>query len=236
MEKLATGAARLGLPLSPGQLRLFEEHYRLLLAWNQRLNLTTITDYEEVQVKHFLDSLTVVPALPPGVQRVADVGTGAGFPGLPVKIARPELEVVLVESAAKKTAFLRHLIAALGLSRVEIVTARAEEVGHRPGYREAFDAVLSRALAPLAVVAEICLPLARLGGSVIAQKSAAQQGEAAAAAKAIALLGGKLREVHPVALEELPGRVLVVLEKVAPTPPQYPRRPGIPEKRPLKSG
>ncbi len=233
METLARGVEALGLALSPRQQELFETYYRELVDWNRRLNLTTIVDYREVQTRHFVDSLSVVPALGPAVGRVIDIGSGAGFPGLPLKILLPHLRVVLLESVAKKTAFLSHLVARLGLEGVEVLTARAEDVAHRPGYREGFDAVLGRALAPLAVMAELALPLARSGGRAIAQKKGDFSSEVATAARAIGLMGGRVLEIREVAAPGLEGHRLIVVEKVSPTPEGYPRRAGMPAKRPI---
>lgn len=233
METLARGAEALGLALSPRQRELFEIYYRELVDWNRRVNLTSIVDYQGVQTRHFVDSLSVAPALGPGAGRVIDIGSGAGFPGLPLKILLPHLKVVLLESVSKKTAFLSHLIARLGLEGVEVLTSRAEEVAHRPGYREGFDAVLGRALAPLSVMAELALPLARMGGRVIAQKKGDISSEVAAAARAIGLMGGQVVEIRQVAVPGLEGHRLVVLEKVSPTSENYPRRAGLPAKRPI---
>lgn len=236
MERLVRGAERLGLSLSPQQAEQFEAYYRLLMEWNRRINLTAIVDYDQVQTRHFLDSLTVILALPPlGPDfRLLDVGTGAGLPGLPLKILFPQVRLVLLDSVAKKTAFLSHVVAELGLKDVEVITSRAEELGHRPGYRENFSAVLSRAVAPLTTLVELALPFCKQGGLFIAQKGREIEAEINRASKAIDILGGRLREVREIALEELGGeRLLVVIEKVAPTPSRYPRRPGVPSHRPL---
>ncbi len=238
MEKLETGATRLGLHLNPRQLEQFRIYYRELVDWNRRVNLTAITDYEEVQIKHFLDALTVTLAWQQPISGVdsclIDVGTGAGIPGIPLKILLPEIRLVLLEATAKKIAFLHHLRLKLGLNNTEIVAGRAEEVAHQPQYRERFNTVLSRAVAPLPTLVELALPFCSIGGSLIAQKKGAIDPEISRAAKAISLLGGELREVKRVDLDELTNeRQLIVIDKVAPTPEQYPRRPGIPSKRPL---
>jgi 16S rRNA (guanine527-N7)-methyltransferase len=237
MEKLSSGAAALGLPLNPRQLEQFSSYYRELLSWNRRLNLTRITDYDEVQVKHFLDSLTVILAYPltEGSDcRLIDVGTGAGMPGLPVKILFPEVRLVLLESVTKKTAFLHHLIEKLKLSKIEIVAGRAETVAHQPEYREGFDLVLARAVAPLATLAELTLPFCTVGGVFIGQKKGAIELELSQADRAVGLLGGRLREVRQVELAHFSEpRRLVVIDKVSPTPASYPRRAGLPAKRPL---
>jgi 16S rRNA (guanine527-N7)-methyltransferase len=237
MEKLKEGAKKLGLELTPAQLEQFETYYRELVDWNKRVNLTHITDYEEVQLKHFLDSLTVTLVWPLGnaVLSLIDVGTGAGIPGIPLKIVFPNIKLVLLEAVAKKAAFLRHITQKLGLDGVEIVVGRAEEVAHEAQYREKFDLVLSRAVAPLPTVVELVLPLCALGGSFIAQKKGDTKAEISSATKAISLLGGNLREIKPLDLAEFADeRSLVVIDKVSPTPPKYPRRPGIPAKRPIK--
>lgn len=238
MERLDIGAKRLGLELNQGQLEQFHTYYQELVDWNKRINLTRIIDYEEVQIKHFLDSLTVAlvwETLTPGVGlRLIDVGTGVGIPGIPLKIVFPDIKLVLLDSVAKKAAFLHHLNHKLGLDNVEIVVGRAEEVAHEAPYRETFDIVLSRGVAPLATLVELTLPFCTIGGSFIAQKKGAIDQEIRQASKAISLLGGRLREMKRVNLEEFTDkRQLVIIDKVLPTPPKYPRRPGIPEKRPL---
>ncbi len=235
MENLKAGARKLGLGLTPSQLEQFEIYYRELVDWNKRVNLTAITGYEEVQIKHFLDSLTVVLAWQPSkTDAVIDVGTGAGVPGIPLKIAFPNIELVLLEATAKKADFLHHITQKLGLDDVEIVVGRAEEVAHEAQYCERFNLVLSRAVAPLPTLVELTLPFCAIGGSFIAQKKGAVDEEVSGADKAVGLLGGSLREVKRIDLAEFAdGRYLVVIDKVSPTPEQYPRRPGIPAKRPL---
>ncbi len=238
MEKLNLGAQKLGLTLSPQQLEQFHVYYQELIDWNKRVNLTSITDYEEVQIKHFLDSLTVTIAWQQQGKKaelhLIDVGTGAGMPGIPVKILYPDIKLVLLDSTAKKAAFLHHLKRKLELDDVEVIVGRAEEVAHLPHYREKFDIVLSRAVAPLPTLAELTLPFCTLGGSFIAQKKGAIDQEINQAIKAISILGGKLRDRIRIYLEEFSDkRQLIIIDKVSPTPQLYPRRPGIPSKRPL---
>ncbi len=237
MEYLKSGAARLGLHLTSSQLGQFHTYYQELVEWNRRANLTSITDFKEVQIKHFLDSVTVTIAFKKPVNAgfsLIDVGSGGGFPGLPVKIAFPDIRLVLLEATGKKAAFLRHITELLGLEDVEIVTGRAEVIAHQAQYWQQFDIVLSRAVAPLATLAELCLPLCAIGGSFIAQKKGDADLELSQAAEAIAILGGSRPEIKMVDLKELSDRrYLVVINKVAPTPAKYPRRPGMPAKRPI---
>jgi len=238
MKQLESGARKLGLELTRRQLEQFQTYYRELIDWNQRMNLTRITGYQEVQIRHFLDSLTVVLALDLPVAkagfRLIDVGTGAGIPGIPLKILLPGIKLVLLDATAKKAAFLHHIKDELELDDVEVVIGRAEEIAHQARYRENFELVLSRAVANLPALVELTLPFCALGGSFIAQKKGAIDLEIESAARAISLLGGKLREVKKVDLEEFTDkRWLLIIDKVAPTPGKYPRRPGIPAKRPI---
>lgn len=239
MERLVTGAEKLGLSLSQDQVHQFEEYYHEMLDWNQRVNLTAITDYEEVQTRHFLDSLAIYSVLNKSKSHanpdILDVGTGAGMPGIPLKIALPEMKLTLMEATGKKTEFLNHVVSILGLKNVEIVTGRAEELAHNADYRARFNIVISRAVAQLAVLAELTLPFCPTGGTVIAPKKGDIQREVEEALKAIDTLGGSLREVSLVELDELfDDRYLVIIDKISPTLDKYPRRPGIPEKRPIK--
>lgn len=234
MQRLIAGAKRLGLLLTPEQVESFQAYYEELIRWNRRVNLTAIVDYEEVQLKHFLDSLTIALALKDMPSLLLDVGTGAGMPGIPLKILFPNISLTLVDSVQKRTDFLNHVVARLGLGGVEVLTGRAEHLAHDEGYRERFDLVLSRGVAKLATLAELALPFCTPGGSFIAQKKGPIEGEIEAAAWAIDILGGQLREVRRVKLEELgEERALVVIDKLIATPQRYPRRPGIPQKRPL---
>ena len=237
MEKLLAGAKSLGITLTSTQGEQFRSFYRELVETNKRINLTTVLGWEEVQIRHFLDSLTLSLVLSPQTLtsgRVVDVGSGAGLPGIPMKIAFPDMSLCLVDSMSKRTAFLAHLIEVLGLKGVEIYTGRAEELAHRPDLREGFDGVFSRAVAKLRTLAELTLPFCRVGGVCVAQKQGDIKGELEEASRAIQTQGGSLKEIKEVTLEGLiKPRVLVVLEKVSLTPSKYPRRPGMPAKRPL---
>jgi len=239
VKKLTQGLRDMGLELTSSQAKQFELYYQELLEWNKRINLTSITDYEEVQIKHFLDSTTVILALAreemnkPDLS-IIDIGTGAGFPGLPLKIVLDQSRLVLVDSTAKKAAFLRHISQKLKLSNVEIVTGRAEEIAHLPLYRQQFDLVVSRAVASLPTVVELALPFCQIGGKFVAQKKGEISQEITKASKAINVLGGRLNQVKEIELGEFSDeRYLVIIDKICPTPEKYPRRPGIPKRRPI---
>jgi len=240
MEKLIEGAGKLGIEFNARQVKQFELYYRELIEWNKKINLTAITDYSSVQVKHFLDSLTLTLALPEEeVERpnfnVMDIGTGAGFPGVPLKILFPRPRLVLIEPTTKKTAFLHHIIRKLELENVEVLHSRAEEAAHLPLYREQFALVLSRAVALLPTLAELTLPFCRIGGKFIAQKKGEIDQEINRAKKAIAAVGGKLDRIKKIELDEFDGgRYLIIIDKISPTPSKYPRRPGLPRRRPIQ--
>ena len=206
-------------------------------AWNERTNLTAVTGLEAVQSRHFLDSLTVALAVPSALAcapMILDAGAGAGFPGIPLKIAFPAIRLTLVDSASKKTIFLKHLVKALALHQTDVVTARLEETGQDASMREAFGLVVSRAVAKLSTLAELTLPQCAIGGTVVCQKSEDPENELKGSHAAIAALGGELSGIVSVDLPELgQRRSLVVLKKARPTPDRYPRRPGIPAKRPI---
>jgi len=235
MEHLVNGAKALGFSLSPAQIQAFQRYADELMAWNKRLNLTAITAPEDIQIKHFLDSLTCLLAIPPASspRRIIDIGTGAGFPGLPLKIYDPTIRLTLLESIHKKTAFLQHLVTVLNLNEVEVIAGRAEALAHDPRHREAYDVAVARAVAELPVLAEYCLPFCRVGGLFIAQKKAGIEEEIKSAEGAITTLGGVLQGVIPVTLPGVDPRQIIVVKKVQPTPPHYPRRVGVPARRPL---
>ena len=239
MTLLARGTPQLGLSLDAAQLAQFETYYHELADWNSRMNLTSVIDYAEVQIKHFLDSLTVLPALGgsfPQDARVVDVGAGAGFPGLPLKLVRPGISLGLVESTGKKASFLRYVVETLGLDGVEVYTGRAEELAHRTELRGRCDLALARGLARLPTLLEYTLPFTCPGGLVAAWKHGGDglKAELDSARNALRVLGGRVKSIYPVKATGLEdNRVVVVIEKVKETPEEYPRRPGVPRKQPL---
>ncbi|GAB4575925.1 MAG: 16S rRNA (guanine(527)-N(7))-methyltransferase RsmG [Anaerolineae bacterium] len=227
--------ALFGVELSAEQQRAFRLMAAELLDWNQRVNLTAITDPDEVEIRHFLDSISVLRAvtLQPSM-RVIDVGTGAGFPGLPLRIVCPKIHLTLLESTGKKTEYLQHVVNLLELTNVQVVTARAEEAGQDPAHREQYDVALARAVARLPVLVEYLLPLLKVGGKMIALKGESAAQEVSAAREALRLLGGEMQRLIPVELPEVADtHYLVVIQKVAASPAKYPRRPGIPARKPL---
>jgi len=229
--KVARG---LGFEPSARQMDAFARYAEELARANEAVRLVGSTDLRELYIRHFLDSLTLLPVLPPGPLSMVDVGAGAGFPGLPLKVARPEIELVLLESVGKKAAFLEGVIAALELTGARVTADRAEEAGHEEACRERYDVAASRALAELSVGMELCLPLVRVGGLYVAMKKGDVSGELARAARAFDLLQAQLLEVRDAGVPDLlPGHQLVVIEKRGPTPDRYPRRAGVPAKRPL---
>lgn len=241
MEKLIKGTRTFEIDLTPGQLEQFHRYYTELVDWNSRINLTSIVEYEKVQVLHFVDSLSAVLAfkdramLRKAGTRVMDVGTGAGLPGIPLKIVFPEIHLCLLDSTRKKSVFLEHIVEKLSLKNVEIITGRAEEVAHLADYRERFEIVLARAVAELPALVELCLPFCGLGGKFIAYKKGEVEAEVKKSGRAIIFMGGELPELVKVDLEGLQdSRCLVVIKKVNATPPSYPRRTGVPGKRPIK--
>ncbi len=235
MHRLQNEAAALGPTLNSEQLDAFGQYARLLQEWNQRINLTAVSDDEGIRVRHFLDSLSCVKVTGDlNGKRLIDVGAGAGFPGLPLKIVYPQLRLTLLESVGKKTAFLQAVVDELHLTDVTNLNARAESVGQDVSHRERYDWAVARAVAPLDTLLEYLLPFCRVGGHALAMKGERATAELEQAAPAIATLGGGAPMLHAV---QLPGRsepsYLIVVKKVAATPRRYPRRPGIPAKRPL---
>jgi 16S rRNA (guanine527-N7)-methyltransferase len=244
MQILASGAEEMGWPLAAAQLAQFERFYQELVTWNDKFNLTAITDYDGVQTRHFLDCLAGLPLLaeewrtPPLATRTGralDVGTGAGFPGVPLKIVLPHLHWTLMDGTGKKIVFLRSLVTQLALQEVTVVQGRAEELGRQATFRQQFDLVTARAVAPLNTLVEYLLPLAAVGGLVMVYKGASAPQEFMAARRAIELLGGEPVRLAPVQVPLLDEkRFILLLKKVRSTPPQYPRGQGLARKKPIE--
>ncbi|MBM7645526.1 16S rRNA (guanine527-N7)-methyltransferase [Scopulibacillus daqui] len=224
-----------GITLSPHQINQFQKYYECLVEWNEKMNLTAITDREQVYIKHFFDSLTpsfyfdLTPEL-----TLCDVGSGAGFPSIPLKILFPNLKIAIVDALKKRLTFLEALAKELSLSDIKLYHDRAETFAKKPEIRESFDIVTARAVAKLSVLSEYCLPLTKINGTFIALKGASAEEEIEDSKKAIDILGGKIKDVQALLLpEEQSHRHLIFIDKVQKTPKKYPRKPGTPSKIPL---
>ena len=226
----------LDIILDQEQINQFDEYYEILVEWNKVMNLTGITEYQEVVEKHFLDSLSIVKVMDMDqVERVIDVGTGAGFPGIPLKIAFPKLDIVLLDSLNKRIRFLDHVIEELGLEGIRTIHGRAEDYARDGKYRERFDLCVSRAVANLSSLSEYCLPYVKVGGRFVSYKSGDIEEEVNDASKAIALLGGKKERIEKFQLPDTDiQRSFVVIGKTKNTQKRYPRKAGMPTKEPLK--
>lgn len=222
------------VPLTADQAQQLDRYASLLVEWNQRMNLTAITDPQQIAVKHFLDSLLLLEAvqLPQGSSLI-DVGTGAGFPSLPVKIARPDLRLTLLDSLRKRIGFLQEVSGQLGLG-CACVHARAEDAGKDKAYREGFDFSCARAVANLRELAEYCLPFVRVGGAFVALKGYDVEEELREAKNAVSTMGGKVEEVKKFTLPDEGGRSIVVIRKISQTPPQFPRNAAKMTKKPIR--
>jgi len=229
-----------GIPLAADLLQAFVRYAEMLIDWNTRINLTAITDPEGIVIRHFLDSLTILPMVDREQARIGahqlslvDVGTGAGFPGLPVRMVRPELSLTLLDSLQKRVKFLDAVIGELSLDQVTTVQSRAEDAGCDKRYREQFDIATARAVASLPVLAEYVLPFVRVGGLMIAMKGQ-KQDEIGEAANALRILGGQIESLDTFLLHDSEmTRTLVQIRKIMPTPSRFPRKAGLPERRPL---
>ena len=234
-EELTKAAAEYGISLNDTQMEQYNRYFELLVEWNEKINLTAITEPKEVAIKHMIDSITAYDEkLFKDGTTVIDVGTGAGFPGLPLKIFCPEIKLTLMDSLNKRIKFLQTVVEELGLKDVECVHARAEEGARNKKYRESFDIVVSRAVARLPILCEYCLPFVKKGGHFIALKGMQYHDEAEEAAKAIKVMGGSKTEIRPVKLPELDDkRAVITITKTMPTPKAYPRKAGTPTKNPI---
>lgn len=234
--KIENNLQKIGMKLDDIKIRQFDEYYRMLVEWNKVMNLTGITEYEDVWEKHYIDSLSIVKIQNMDhFEKLIDVGTGAGFPGIPLKIAFPHLKVTLLDSLNKRIHFLNAVIDRLELKDIYTIHGRAEDYAKQETYREQYDLCVSRAVANLATLSEYCLPYVKIGGMFIPYKSGDIDDEIVDSEKAVNILGGKLLKVEKF---ELPGtdigRSLVQIEKVKNTGNKYPRKAGMPSKEPIK--
>ena len=237
IEQFQSELSKQQINLSDKQLEQFERYYELLIEWNKKMNLTAITEKDEVYLKHFYDSLTAGFYFDFSRESVSlcDVGAGAGFPSIPLKIVYPHLKVAIVDSLKKRITFLQELVQELKLDHVELYHDRAETFGRKGKHREAYDVVTARAVANLTVLSEYCLPLAKPGGSFIALKGASGVQEYEEAKRAITRLGGQLQYIHEFTLPiEKSERTIIIVAKEKSTPKKYPRKPGIPARNPLQ--
>ena len=225
-----------GITLSTQQLDQFETYYKLLVEWNEKMNLTAITDKEEVYLKHFYDSISASFYFDFNKPyHLCDVGAGAGFPSIPLKICFPNIQVSIVDSLNKRISFLDHLASSLKLTGVKFYHDRAETFAQKAEQRETYDIVMARAVARMSVLSELCLPLVKVDGTFIAMKAASASEEIEIGKKAIVTLGGKVEKVHSFSLpEEYSDRNIVIVKKVKNTPKKYPRKPGTPNKQPIE--
>lgn len=235
MEQLKRKSEALNIVLNEKQLAMFETYYEMLVEKNKVMNLTAITEKNEVIDKHFIDSISLKKAMDvTNPVKVLDLGTGAGFPGIPLKIAYPNLQVTLLDSLNKRIKFLQEVIEELSLEGIDAIHGRAEDYAKQSGYREQFDICVSRAVANLATLSEYCLPYVKQGGCFISYKSGAVQEELEQSKKAIKELGGRVKEVIPFVLPDTDiERTFVVIGKVKQTPSKYPRKAGLPSKEPI---
>lgn len=236
IEMFQTSLKEKGVQLSEHQLAQFDTYYRLLVEWNEKMNLTAITEKEEVYLKHFYDSVTAGFYYDFNQHiTVCDVGAGAGFPAIPLKICFPDIRLTVVDSLNKRIGFLQHVVDELGLENVSLYHDRAETFAHRPEFRQQFDLVMARAVARLSVLSELCLPLVKKGGHFLGMKGANLPEEVKDGEKAVKLLGGTVQEVHSFLLPiEESERNIILIEKVKETPKKFPRKPGTPNKSPIQ--
>ena len=235
MEYLTQGLLEWNLQLTEKQINQYQKYADMLLSWNEKMNMTAVTEDKEIQIKHFLDSLSICRVLDPmRYGSLLDLGTGAGFPGIPIKITWPHIQITLADSLKKRVRFLDEVIRELELDAIMAVHGRAEEMAKDPVHREKYDLCVSRAVANLSTLSEYCLPFVKKGGYFVPYKGSDASEECKNAKKAIRLLGGRIEkeESFTLPLSDY-GRTLIVVKKTDPTPGKYPRRAGTPAKEPL---
>lgn len=237
IEQFQSELKKLQININEDQLKKFEQYYQALIEWNKKMNLTAITEKNEVYLKHFYDSLTIVKKFPFSLAeplKICDVGAGAGFPSIPLKIAYPDLQITIVDSLKKRITFLEHLAEVLELKNVSFYHDRAETFGRNKEHRAQYDIVTARAVARISVLSEFCLPLVKKGGYFIALKGSGGREELEEGKRAVTILGGKVREILSFQLPiENSDRTIIHIQKVKNTPKKYPRKPGVPSKNPL---
>lgn len=232
--KMQEKSKDLGVRFSVEQTEQFFEYMNLLIEWNEKMNLTAITEPEDIILKHFIDSITILKEIKDDVKLV-DVGTGAGFPGIPISIMKPSIKVTLVDSLNKRLMFLQEVADKLNLNNINMLHMRAEELGQNKKYRESFDIATSRAVANLSTLSEYLIPLVKVNGKVISMKASSAQEEIKQANNAINVLGGAIKKIEEFNLPQSDiGRTIIVINKIKHTPKKYPRKSGIPSKEPLK--
>lgn len=236
MQLFEKGIKELGLEINECQKQQFLKYYEMLIETNKVMNLTAITDFDEVIVKHFIDSLLIVKAIDMNeINNLVDVGTGAGFPGIPIKIMFPKLEVTLIDSLNKRLKFLNSVIYELGLENIETVHGRAEDLGHNKLYREKYELCVSRAVANLSTLNEYCMPFVKVGGRFVSYKSSISTDEIDGSIKSVNVLGGSIisKDIIELPCSDM-DRTMVVIEKIKESPKKYPRKAGTPSKEPIK--
>jgi len=232
-NKLQTEAKKIGVELNNNQLEQFYKYMKILLEWNEKINLTAITEENDIIYKHFIDSLTIYKYIDKDASLI-DVGTGAGFPGIPLKIACLDCKITLLDALNKRLNFLNEVIVQNNLKNIQTIHYRAEEAGKNKDYREKFDITTSRAVAPLNVLVEYLLPLTKIGGKCICMKGSNLKEEIENSKKAIELLGGEIEEINEFVLPDTDiNRTIIVIKKIKTTPIKYPRKAGMPSKEPI---
>jgi len=233
LDKLRIIAKEYNIEISDSQMNQFDKYYDLLIEWNQKMNLTAITELDEVIVKHFADSISISKYLEMDkIENVIDIGTGAGFPGIPLKIVHPHLNITLLDSLNKRLIFLNEVIGVLGLNDINTIHGRAEDIARKPEYREKYDLCVSRAVANLSTLSELCIPFVKCNGLFTPYKSEKTDDEIIAAKKALHLLGSRVEKVEQFEIEDN-SRSIIFIRKIENTSKKYPRKAGTPAKEPL---